>query len=341
MSSDLAVEEVRGNRHVGVGTLNGDNATVGRDKECTLILSSGSVSWQHGMFIRARDHWLYKDVGSTNGSWLNGIQLNKEQWTLVRAGDVLQLADTALTLKQISSGQKDAFPQPRSLLVFSRGSFQEEYQIPEYGRALVIGGAKADLRLDVDINELPSLVIERRGDRVCAFSIAREAPIRHNGKEISNLVNLNDRDELRIGHYIILLNEPDSGASTQERPRLQDWSSSPRASEPAAPSAEGDAAPNESRVDLRVQPRATSHLPFGKTPDEQEFDAYETVALDPAEVREKLSGYEMHPSMRYTTPEEQSGGFALDSVEDKIMFLVGLVLFVALMGVVLWWVFFV
>jgi hypothetical protein len=164
-------------------------------------------------------HWIYRDEASTNGSWVNGEKILPGVWNLVKPGDYLQLGDVALELEDAQARQDADFdPGPfgiRSLLVFSRGIFQSEYPVPEFGRALVVGGKNADLPLGVDMGELPSLVVERRGDAVAAITISKDASVLCNGQELTQTKVLRDRDDLEVEHYRIIFSDVARGAASQ------------------------------------------------------------------------------------------------------------------------------
>lgn len=46
--------------------------TIGRDPECDLQLSDGLVSWHHALIEDRGDSWTLIDLGSTNGTTVNG-----------------------------------------------------------------------------------------------------------------------------------------------------------------------------------------------------------------------------------------------------------------------------
>jgi hypothetical protein len=46
--------------------------TIGRSPACDLVVADMTVSWRHAELRRVRDHWLLADVGSTNGTRVNG-----------------------------------------------------------------------------------------------------------------------------------------------------------------------------------------------------------------------------------------------------------------------------
>ena len=74
---------------------------LGREPDAPgIALNSKAVSRNHGFFVRCRNNWFYKDLGSTNGSFVNGNQVKSGQWSLVRNGSVVQVADVALRLSE-------------------------------------------------------------------------------------------------------------------------------------------------------------------------------------------------------------------------------------------------
>lgn len=62
---------------------------IGRDDDCDLRLTDDSVSRSHAMLTSVGDHWMVADLGSTNGTRLNGWRVQVQ--SPVRPGDVLDL----------------------------------------------------------------------------------------------------------------------------------------------------------------------------------------------------------------------------------------------------------
>jgi pSer/pThr/pTyr-binding forkhead associated (FHA) protein len=92
-----ALFEYRGATDAGrVHPLHTGRNTLGRDEGCSVVLSDGRVSSQHGyLFIRAEDA-TYVDV-STNGSVVEGRVVHGEQVVLQNHA-VLKLGETTLVL---------------------------------------------------------------------------------------------------------------------------------------------------------------------------------------------------------------------------------------------------
>jgi hypothetical protein len=62
---------------------------IGRDFGCDLRLTDDSVSRRHAMLTSVEGQWMVVDLGSTNGTRINGWRLQVQ--TPLRPGDVLDL----------------------------------------------------------------------------------------------------------------------------------------------------------------------------------------------------------------------------------------------------------
>jgi hypothetical protein len=78
------------------GPLNGqrwmvrDSLLVGRDAGCEIIIPSRQVSRNHARFIVTGDGTSVEDLGSKNGTHLNGVTLSETE--ILKDGDIIQIA---------------------------------------------------------------------------------------------------------------------------------------------------------------------------------------------------------------------------------------------------------
>lgn len=91
---------------------------VGRLEALELVLDDSSVSRYHAE-VRATDRgWRVRDLGSTNGTRLNGVRLGNGQWPL-RVKDLLQFGEISVVVEAITdeTSADPASPVPESLRV--------------------------------------------------------------------------------------------------------------------------------------------------------------------------------------------------------------------------------
>lgn len=76
--------------------------TIGRDPDCDLVISDVSVSRWHAGLHRAADGWLLTDLGSTNGTRLNGWRVRDA--VPVRCGDRVSFGVVTFVLRDSPLG---------------------------------------------------------------------------------------------------------------------------------------------------------------------------------------------------------------------------------------------
>jgi len=63
---------------------------VGRDPESDIVVDNPRVSWRHAVLRLEQDQWLFEDAGSTNGTFADGLRVQRVEITgacQVRLGD--------------------------------------------------------------------------------------------------------------------------------------------------------------------------------------------------------------------------------------------------------------
>jgi len=75
----------------------GTSFTIGRTQDCDLRISDLSVSRRHAQLERGEDGWLLSDLGSHNGTRVNGWLVREP--VPVRPGDVLQFGSAIFVIQ--------------------------------------------------------------------------------------------------------------------------------------------------------------------------------------------------------------------------------------------------
>ena len=72
-------------------------ATLGRSRECEIVVEDPNVSRQHAELRPRGGAWVISDLGSTNGTRVNGRTINAPE--VVRAGDEIEVGSSLITFE--------------------------------------------------------------------------------------------------------------------------------------------------------------------------------------------------------------------------------------------------
>jgi pSer/pThr/pTyr-binding forkhead associated (FHA) protein len=72
---------------------------IGRNPECSLVLTDDYASGRHARVFGAPDGWYVEDLGSTNGTLLDGAKLTPHAAQPARNGAVLTIGRTTIELR--------------------------------------------------------------------------------------------------------------------------------------------------------------------------------------------------------------------------------------------------
>jgi pSer/pThr/pTyr-binding forkhead associated (FHA) protein len=75
--------------------LGGKPATIGRSPECTLKLDDESASRKHCEVRYAKGAFFAHDLGSKNGTWVNGVSIKADQ--PLKEGDLISVSASMIT----------------------------------------------------------------------------------------------------------------------------------------------------------------------------------------------------------------------------------------------------
>jgi pSer/pThr/pTyr-binding forkhead associated (FHA) protein len=65
-------------------------AVIGRHAECDITLSDSNVSRRHAEIHKDPSGWILKDLGSTNGTSVNGTKISSPRY--LSDGDIISVA---------------------------------------------------------------------------------------------------------------------------------------------------------------------------------------------------------------------------------------------------------
>jgi hypothetical protein len=78
--------------------LDGSRVTAGRGTGCDLMIRDTTVSREHAAFVQRGDTWWVIDLGSTNGTRVNGLRAAEHPLSI---GDRIELGDVVVELVEV------------------------------------------------------------------------------------------------------------------------------------------------------------------------------------------------------------------------------------------------
>ena len=107
-----------------------ENVSIGRDVSCDIFIDSVNVSRRHAELRLAGNCFVLNDLGSTNGTWINGLKIR--QYSL-QDGDSFQIGSAQIIYKSgfqdqslTMAEEKLAQPAGRRMVVFVPGLMGSE-----------------------------------------------------------------------------------------------------------------------------------------------------------------------------------------------------------------------
>src|SRR5437016_14125571 len=74
--------------------LQGSTVSIGRASDCSIPIKDRYLLRKHAEIVANDGHWVLKDLGSANGTYLNGSRVACE--LRLHAGDRIRLGDTEI-----------------------------------------------------------------------------------------------------------------------------------------------------------------------------------------------------------------------------------------------------
>ncbi len=161
--------------------LDGDVLIIGRSSEADLMIADRFLSRQHARLFRDGDDWLAEDLGSRNGTLLNGKPI--ESASRIREGDDLQLCGSVVSLRMATTpptsqpdgsasdlGQHTVFRRAAEL-IDSQSDSAGETDAPDALRSLaarlsMLNDVHQTLSRSLELEELLDLILARAFDHL-------------------------------------------------------------------------------------------------------------------------------------------------------------------------------
>ena len=110
--------------------LSSDETLLGRDPKCTLEIKSGMVSRRHARVFKNADEFLVEDMGSGNGTFVNGSKIEGPK--PIKHGDRIKLGPVLLRFENNLGGDVRPVPATRpapSKLTSARNEIGETFNV--------------------------------------------------------------------------------------------------------------------------------------------------------------------------------------------------------------------
>lgn len=146
-----------------------DSVVVGRSTKCDLSIPDRFLSRRHARLYRDGDSWMIEDLGSRNGTFLNGTKIGRAEQ--VREGDVLAMSASLVKLLregELDCSSTDVFLKPASdVLQRTRtpppaDGQQAGASLAQYAERLaIVNEIHQALAGPITLEELLDLILER------------------------------------------------------------------------------------------------------------------------------------------------------------------------------------
>jgi serine phosphatase RsbU (regulator of sigma subunit) len=77
--------------------LEGESVSIGRASDCSIPIKDRYLSRKHAEIVSIGTGWMLKDLGSANGTYLNGTRVERDE--VLKTGDRIRLGDTEIVFE--------------------------------------------------------------------------------------------------------------------------------------------------------------------------------------------------------------------------------------------------
>jgi len=213
MTTQLTLQSIIDGQSATITTIECGVLSFGREPENSVVVDSDAVSRQHACIGNVESQWVFWDLGSSNGSWINGKKIEEDQIVLLRVGDVVQLADFVFRIADSEGNVPVNGVKPltmeTSLLLFENGEFVREIQIDKIDSQFVIGGSESDVEFEEPRGLVELTIVKTATDLELSVGVGASG-VQLNGSAVAGKLSLADRDQITALNLSVVVNKPTS-----------------------------------------------------------------------------------------------------------------------------------
>ena len=174
------------------------NLIVGSGVEADIKLDNPRVSRQHLQIVYNKEGELHlQDLGSTNGTFLNGIQLNRGDGKLLKHKDKLQLAGVNGILVVVEQSKTGEVTSTQTDIID---------KLKTKNRITIGRNSDCDIVLNNDTVSRYHATIERSADGAYTLKDANSSNGTYvNGRKIKGITRVTKKDKIYIGRHQLSL----------------------------------------------------------------------------------------------------------------------------------------
>ena len=144
-------------------SLEGAQISIGRSSECAIPIRDRYLSRKHAELIATNGIWLLRDLGSVNGTYLNGARVERD--VPLKPGDRIRLGDTEIVFETPESNT-DRFlaiadTAERPSIAIPIHEIDATPAVPDVARLQTLNTLARDLIEDRPMHELFGFIVDR------------------------------------------------------------------------------------------------------------------------------------------------------------------------------------
>jgi phosphoserine phosphatase RsbU/P len=187
----------------------GEAISIGRASDCSIPIKDRYLSRKHAEIIAAGNAWILKDLGSANGTYLNGSRVERDEQ--LKTGDRIRLGDTEIVF-ETSDRSTDRFiavadnTNASPTIAIPVHDISDAPESQDVARLHTLTQLARELIEDRPMDELFGFIVDRVMEHLHP-SRAAIALLGHDGRSFTKVEvrrqDESDASELKISHTLL------------------------------------------------------------------------------------------------------------------------------------------